>query len=293
MNVSSFKKILSAALATTFSFCFLAAIPVLANNTNTVVVGNNGAPVFSPVTNNINVNDAIIWVWGPSAPPGHSTTSDTNGIWDSSVFVAPHSFTNSFPTPGTFPFHCTIHAAVGMKGVVIVSGGANVPPTVTITNPVAGTVLSAPASVTIRASATDSDGTVANVQFLAGTTVLTNCPTAPFFGVANNLAAGSYTLAAIATDNLGATGTNTVTINVVTPVTVALGQPQQSAGTNFQFSYSANVGLSYVVVRATNLASPNWIPLLTNKATTTPVTFVETNAVANPAFYRVGLQPNP
>jgi plastocyanin len=292
MNVSSFKKFLLAALMAAFSFCFLTAIPVLANNTNTVVVGNAGGITFSPVTNNINAGDVIIWTWG-GGPAPHSTTSDTNGIWDSGIFASPHSFTNSFPNPGTFPFHCNIHVSLGMKGVVIVSGGANVPPTVTITNPVSGTVLSAPANVTIQANATDSDGTVANVQFLVGTTVLTNCATAPFFGGANNLAAGAYTLTAIATDNLGATATNSVTINVVTPTAVALAQPQIAAGTNFQFSYSANVGLSYVVTRATNLASPNWVPLLTNKAATTPVTFVETNAVLNPAFYRVGLQPNP
>ncbi len=244
------------------------------------------------MTNNLNAGDAIIWVWGGA---NHSTTSDTNGIWDSGVTNAPHSFTNSFLTPGVFSFHCTIHGGSPffMRGKVFVAPGANVPPTVTITNPVAGAVLSAPANVTIGASATDSDGTVASVQFLTGTTVLTNCLTAPFFGVANNLGAGSYTLTAIATDNLGATGTNSVTISVVTPVAVALSQPQIFARTNFQFNYPANVGLSYVVSRATNLAAPNWIPLLTNMATTPAVTFVETNAVLNPAFYRVGLQPNP
>ncbi len=54
-----------------------------------------------------------------------------------------------------------------MKGTIIVAA-ANVPPTVTITNPASGTVFAAPASVTIQASASDSDGTVTNVQFLVG-----------------------------------------------------------------------------------------------------------------------------
>ena len=271
------------------AFCFLTAIPAAAGTTNTVQVGAGGL-VFTPATNNLTAGDSIIWVWTGLS---HSTTSDTNGIWTSGVTNAPFSYTNSFPTNGIFPFHCITHGGSPffMRGKVFVTGGTNM--TATITSPAAGTVLSAPANVTLQATATDLYSPVAGVQFFAGTTLLTNCTTAPFFGAINNLAAGNYTFTAIATDNLGATGTNTVSVSVVTPVATGLSQPQITAGTNFQFSYSANVGLSYVVLRATNLSSPNWVPLLTNKAATTPVTFVETNAVLNPAFYRVGRQPNP
>jgi hypothetical protein len=134
---------------------------------------------------------------------------------------------------------------------------------------------------------------VTNVQFLADSTVLTNETVAPFSVTTNNLTAGSYTFSAVATDNAGLTATNAVTINVVTPVPLALDTPTQLSSTSFQFNYSANVGLSYVIQQSTNLASTNWIAIFTNTATSNPVTFVDSNAIANPGFYRVIRLPNP
>ncbi len=170
---------------------------------------------------------------------------------------------------------------------------ANNPPSVTVTNPASGAVFAAPANVTIQATATDSDGSVTNVQFLVGATVLTNKAVAPFSVTASNLVAGSYTLTAIASDNSGAKATNAVTISVVTPVPVSFSGLQQSGGTNFQFSYSANVGLRYIVQRSTNLAAANWISLITNTAASNPVVFVDANRTNISSFYRVGRLPNP
>jgi len=48
----------------------------------------------------------------------------------------------------------------------------NLPPTVSLTAPAAGAVFTAPATITLRATATDSDGTVAKVEFLNGATKL-------------------------------------------------------------------------------------------------------------------------
>jgi hypothetical protein len=131
------------------------------------------------------------------------------------------------------------------------------------------------------------------VQFLIGSTILTNEPVAPFSATTNNLAAGSYTFSAIASDNSGAKATNAITISVVTPVPIALSGPQQLAPANFQFSYTANTGLRYVVQRSTNLLSADWTVLGTNLAGSSSVTFTDLNAIVNPVFYRVGLLPNP
>jgi plastocyanin len=264
--------------------CSLSGFAATAN----VLVGSGGL-VFTPATTNIAVNDRVIWTW---AGNNHSTTSDTNGLWDSLVNNSPHSFTNTFTSAGTFPYHCTIHVNLGMKGTIIVAA-ANVPPTVTITNPASGTVFAAPASVTIQASASDSDGTVTNVQFLVGANVVTNKAAAPFSAVTNNLAAGSYTLSAVASDNSGAKATNQVTISVVTPVSVLLSASQPVPPAKFRFSYTANTGLSYIVQRSTNLASPNWATLITNLAGSDSINFTDLNATANGGFYRVGRLPNP
>jgi len=285
MNVTRylFKAVLVSTAVAVFG-CSLSGAAATAN----VLVGSGGL-VFTPATTNIAVNDRVIWTW---AGNNHSTTSDTNGLWDSLVNNSPHSFTNTFTSAGTFPYHCTIHVSFGMKGTIIVAS-PNVPPTVSITNPASGTVFAAPANVTIQASASDSDGTVTNVQFLVDANVVANVPTAPFSAVANSLAAGSHTLSAVASDNSGATATNQVAISVVAPVSVLLSAPQPVPPGKFRFSYTANAGLSYIVQSSTNLLSPNWATLVTNTATSGSINFTDLNASFNPGFYRVGRLPNP
>lgn len=257
-----------------------------------VGVANGGALSFFPATTNIAVNDQVIWTWNTTGFPPHSSTSDTNGIWDSGLFQGPHSFTNTFATAGTYPYHCTQHISFGMRGTITVSGPSQ-PPQIAITNPAAGAVFATPANVTIQAAVTNGSSAVTNVQFLVGSSVLTNETTAPFSATTNNLAAGSYTLSAIATDNNGLKATNTATISVVTPVPVVIGSPLRPSRTNFQFSYTANVGLGYIVQRSTNLLSTNWITLVTNTAAASPANFFDTNATASPGFYRVGRLRNP
>ena len=72
-----------------------------------------------------------------------------------------------------------------------------------------------------------------------------------------------------------------------------LSDTAQTYYTNFQFSYSTDVGLSYIVQRSTNLAPANWITLVTNVAASNPATFVDNHATNGPGFYRVGRLPNP
>lgn len=272
------------------SFASFQALSGLAA-TATVLVGSGGS-VFTPAITNISVGDQVTWTWSGNV---HSSTSTNAGLWDSGVHNVPFTFSHTFPSSGVFFYYCTIHgnsAGAGMAGRVVVAA-PNTPPTVSITNPAANAVFAAPANVTIQATATDSDGTITNVQFVVGTTVLTNDNAAPFAAITNNLAAGTYTLSAIASDDTGARTTNALSISVVAPVTTALTAPVRVPPTNFQFSYSANTGLRYVVQRSTNLLSTNWASLITNTASSSAVIFVDTNATGNPGFYRVGRLPNP
>ena len=57
---------------------------------------------------------------------------------------------------------------------------ANVPPTASITVPANGATFTAPASVTITATAGDTDGTVSLVEFFQGTTKIGQATTAPY-----------------------------------------------------------------------------------------------------------------
>jgi plastocyanin len=256
--------------------------------TVTVLVGSGGLN-FNPKNASINVNDTIQWSWSAT---GHSSTSDTP-LWDSGTISSGSTFNRQFTSSGTFPYHCTPHQSFGMTGSIIVAAAANNPPSVTITNPASGKVFSAPANITIRASASDSDGTVTNVQFRQGITVLSNMTIAPYAITASNLVQGSYSFSAVATDNGGLSTTNSISVSVVNPVAVSLSAPSKSPTTNFTFNYTANSGLSYVIQRSTNLNLSQWIALVTNVATNSVMPYKDTAPSNNPAFYRVGRLPNP
>jgi plastocyanin len=276
--------------------------PAIAAVANVAVIDD----AFSPSTTSIHAGDAVIWTWGddfdahnvvststpyawlfPSPDGGPGTTNDQN---DLNTRYSPFAFTNTFTTTGSYPYECTPHVEAGMVGTVIVAA-ALPPPIVDITNPVAGEVFSAPANLTIQASAFDSSGTITNVQFLVGSTVLTNCLTVPYFAVTNNLPAGTYTLSATATDNNGLTGTKSISVSVVTPNPVVTGTPAFVSAGTFQFSYSTTIGLTYLVQVSTNMLS--WTSLATNTATANPETFTDNNAGKSAAFYRVELKQNP
>jgi plastocyanin len=256
-----------------------------------------GSPTdkFSPAVVNINTGDQVIWTW---AAGNHSSTSGTNGVasglWGSGVLPLNSKFTNTFSTAGNYRYYCSVHfgSPFFMTGAVMVAS-ANLPPTANITNPPAGKVFAAPANVTLQASASDTDGTVTNVQFRVGSTVLINDNAAPYSAVTNNMPAGNYTLFAIASDNNGATGTNQINISVVNPVTVLLSAPQPVPTGKFRFSYTADTGLNYIVQRSTNLVSTNWISLATNIAGSSLINFTDLNATLSREFYRVGRLPNP
>jgi plastocyanin len=258
----------------------------------------NAADIFVPATNNINVNDRVIWNWMGNV---HSTTSGTNGVhgddngvpsglWDSGLNNKPHSFTNTFTSAGAFSYYCSMHFSVGMKGLINVAA-ANVPPTISITNPTDGATFSAPASFTLAATASDSDGTVTNVQFLNGASSLGNLTSSPYSVLVSSLAAGDYALSAVATDNDGLSATNSITVHVVTPVPIVISTPLFLPPSNFQFSYTANTGLSYIVQKSSDLI--NWTTINTNVAAGSSVLFDDSSATGNPGFYRVGLLPNP
>jgi|GEM_PF-1397731 len=264
-----------------------------------VVVGTNNTDTFTPAVTNINAGDSVVWVWNYSSPlVGHTTTSGTNGVpsglWGSTTNITPFLFTNQFNSAGTYRYYCAIHFAPphNMTGAVVVASAA-LPPTVDITNPPSGSVFAAPANVTIQASASGNGGTLTNVEFLANSTVLGDVTIAPYSLVANSLAAGGYTLSAIAANNSGLTATSSVPISVVNPGPIVLSAPALQPAANFQFSFTADSGLSYVIQRSTNLLVNNWTSLATNLAGSSSVTFTDSDATVSPGFYRVELLPNP
>ena len=104
----------------------------------------------------------------------------------------------------------------------------NNPPTVSISSPASGATYAAPASITINATAGDADGSVASVEFYAGTQRVGSATASPYSATWNNVAAGTYSLTAVATDNAGKTTTSTavsVTVTSSQAPTVSITSP--------------------------------------------------------------------
>jgi len=97
---------------------------------------------------------------------------------------------------------------INLNNVTITS--QNQIPTVSITSPATNTVFSAPGSITINASATDADGTIAKVEFYNGNTLLGTSTSSPYTYSWTNVAAGTYSISAKATDNGGMIGSSSL-----------------------------------------------------------------------------------
>jgi PA14 domain/CotH kinase protein/Bacterial Ig domain/Lamin Tail Domain/Chitobiase/beta-hexosaminidase C-terminal domain/Divergent InlB B-repeat domain len=80
----------------------------------------------------------------------------------------------------------------------------NVPPTVVLVAPTSGQVLANGAALALSATAADSDGSVARVEFYDGGALLTTITAAPFLGSVNLSVPGPHTITARAIDNRGA-----------------------------------------------------------------------------------------
>jgi len=102
---------------------------------------------------------------------------------------------------------------------ITVNSAANINPTIAITAPANNATYTAPATVVITATAADADGTVAKVDFYNGSTLLGTVTSVPYNFTWTNVAAGTYTLTAKATDNAGGTAisaTTDITVNAAT-----------------------------------------------------------------------------
>ena len=87
---------------------------------NAVQVINNQ---FVPATITVPVNTTVTWTWGQNASQ-HNITPDnpSNVPSEPAISNAPHTYTHTFTTPGTYDYYCVVHGGpqTGMHGTVIV-----------------------------------------------------------------------------------------------------------------------------------------------------------------------------
>jgi len=213
-----------------------------------VAITVNAAPTVSitaPVANAIFTAPANITVT--------ATAADTDGaiqkvdFYQGATLVgtatsSPYSANVSGLAAGSYSFTAvatdsnnatTTSAAISVR--------VNAVPTVSLTSPASGTVFGAPASINLEASASDTDGTIAKVEFFQGATLVGTVTSAPYTATVSGLAAGSYSFTAVATDNDGATATSeaaSVTVNAAPSVSIT------SPANNASFNAPASITIT-------------------------------------------------
>jgi mannan endo-1,4-beta-mannosidase len=172
------------------------------HNTKMVTLSECGS--FPAVTNL--TNDGAAWSWFMPWYGNYTTsaTYNTVALWKEIM---------------TSSYGITLDEMPGWANYC----GTNAAPTVSITLPATNATFTAPATVTINATATDADGTVTKVDFYNGSTLLGSDAISPYSYSWTGVTAGTDTLKAIATDNKGATTTSSlIIITVQKTQTIAL-----------------------------------------------------------------------
>jgi Bacterial Ig domain len=227
-------------------------------------------------------------VWSNTVTTAHDSTSAT-GLWASPAFGLGRTFPFTFTNAGEYPYICAIHiiSHPEQTGLVSVVTLANVAPTVSFAAPADGTILTAPASFSLDAEAFDRDGSVSQVEFFNGAVSVGVDTTSPYSVPISNLAAGNYTFSAVATDNLGATATDSINVVVNSPPqSVTLVNPV-FAGNEFRFSFNAEKDLSYDVLFTDALDGGPWQTLTNLTGSGSLLTVTNKNLPGAIRFYRV------
>ena len=157
-----------------------------------------------------------------------------------SVAFASGQTSVALPVSGLASGSTTISVSAN-GGQAAATVNVNAPPTVSITAPANNAVLAAGTSIALNATAADSDGTLAKVEFYDGATLIGSALAAPYGATLASAPAGSHTLTAVATDNLGASTTSAaLSVTVDAPPAVSLSAPANNA----VFAAPASITLS-------------------------------------------------
>jgi hypothetical protein len=249
----------------------------------TITTPTNGTVLTAPASFSL----------GATASDGDGSVSQIqffNGGASLSVDTTnPYSVAVSSLAAGSYTLSAVATDNQGAKATNSVGIVVNNPPTAAITSPANGASFIAPANITLAATANDTDGTVAKVEFFEGANKLGEDTTSPYSFAWNSVAAGSYTLTVKATDDRGATTTSAaITISVTNSLRapVVIQDPFWSGG-DFQFSFMSQSGHGYEVHYTDTLGSGAWQLLTTLTGDGSMLSVTQRNASASQRMYRV------
>src|ERR1043166_9157183 len=172
---------------------------------------------YDPQNLTVYIGDTVTWTNIDGA--GHTTTSDNN-LWNSGTLQNGQTFSYTFNTPGTFPYHCSIHSQI--RGSITVLAST---PTATPTSAATPTLGNYSAtSVALGGNATvvpDAAPTLA-VRMIVSTITdfkgrLEADPSTGVIRITDAHPAGIYAVRVIAADSGGGTSSIVFGLTVTTP----------------------------------------------------------------------------
>ncbi len=253
-------------------------------NTTSAVVNVTGTLPAVSVTSPTNNQAVSIYNFTVNANATVTPGTITNvSFYLDSVFIAnkTNSPFSSIISSTPVGAHTLYAVATDSNGNAVTSSVVNItaadlPPSVTLTNPIAGSQFLVGSSVSISASATD-DSAVTNVAFYVDGAMVGNAITNPYTAIWI-ATAGGHALTAVATDNAGQNTTSTV-VNVTgtLPIVTVTTPTNNQAVSIYNFTVTANATVSPGTI--TNGAFYLYSTLLTNKAAA-PFTTIVSGASA-------------
>jgi hypothetical protein len=151
----------------------------------------------------------------------------------------PYAFTWTNVAAGTYTLTAKAYDGQGTpitktSAVITVTVKTVLSPTVAITSPANNAVFTAPASITLNASASETGGTISKVEFYRGSTLLGTSTTSPYTYTWTGAAAGTYSLTAKAYDGQAVPVTKTstavsITVNAALSPIVSITSPANNA----------------------------------------------------------------
>ncbi len=240
------------------------------------VMPANGVVLTAPA--HLEIEAGVVDTDGPVAKVEFFVDSVLAGT----ALVAPYRSTNTILLAGNHTLTAIATDHAGAKATNSITITLNAPAMVAITNLVSGVLYQAPASIPIKTSVSDADGSVTQVQFFANRTLLGTVSNSPFDFAWDAVPQGFYSLTAVAMDNRGATATSAAVEVVVGPS--GLVTPSAPVNGTFQFTLVTTPGRTILIEYSTNLLT--WTPLLTNVVTTGAASVVDPGLTNKGRFYR-------
>ncbi|MBI3417306.1 MAG: DUF11 domain-containing protein [Verrucomicrobia bacterium] len=209
-------------------------LPTLTITDASVIEGNRGATnaVFNVLlsqasSQTVSVDYATVdgtAGGGSDYAPLAGTLTFAPGVVKTSLSIAVFGDTVNEPDESFFvalknPVNATIERPQG-QGTILNDDAGNSPPFgVAITSPANRSTFPPNADIAIKATASDSDGTISRVEFYAGSTLIGSATTSPYGFVWANVPVGDYSLTAKAIDDQGAATISAPVAIAVTEIT--------------------------------------------------------------------------